>query len=70
MKKSREAVERLVNANPPHIYWLARGFILLSDINRNEGNTFEADEYLKSLRENYPGTEPDIFLMIDQRLNK
>lgn len=66
--KAREVIEKLVEANPPHIYWLARGFILLSDINREEGNNFEADEYLRSLRENYPGTEADIFTMIDQRL--
>ncbi len=66
--EARRSVEALIDANPPHNYWLARGFILLSDINRKEGNDFEADEYLKTLRENYPGTEADIFTMIDQRL--
>lgn len=68
MKKARETVDALIDSNTPHRYWLARGFILLSDIDRKEGNTFEADEYLKSLRSNYPGTESDIFRMIDQRL--
>lgn len=68
MKKARETVDAFINSNPPHYYWIARGFILLSDIDRKEGNTFEADEYLKSLRSNYPGTESDIFQMIDQRL--
>lgn len=63
-------VNRLIDANPPHDYWLARGFILLSDIRRRQGNSFEADEYLRSLRENYPGDEADIMRMIDQRLNK
>lgn len=67
--EARKTVEALIEANPPHNYWLARGFILLSDINRKEGNIFEADEYLKTLRDNYPGTEADIFTMIDQRLN-
>lgn len=66
--QARETVDAFINSNPPHRYWLARGFILLSDIERKEGNTFEADEYLKSLRSNYPGTENDIFRMIDQRL--
>lgn len=61
-------VNRLIDANPPHDYWLARGFILLSDIQRKQGKTFEADEYLKSLKENYPGTETDIFQMIETRL--
>lgn len=65
-----DAVNRLIDANPPHDYWLARGFILLSDLLRRKGNTFEADEYLRSLRENYPGNEADIFRMIDERLKK
>lgn len=68
LKDARQTVEALIDANPPHNYWMARAFILLSDINRAEGNTFEADEYLRSLRQNYPGTESDIFTMIDQRL--
>ncbi len=68
MNKARTTIDAFINSNPPHQYWLARGFILLSDINRKEGNAFEADEYLKSLRNNYPGTESDIFQMIDQRL--
>lgn len=69
LKKARKTVDALVEANPPHHYWLARGFILLSDIYRKQGNNFEADEYLKTLRDNYPGKEPDIFNMIDSRLN-
>lgn len=68
MKKARKTVDALIDSNTPHQYWLARGFILLSDINRKEGNNFEADEYLKTLRDNYPGSEADIFQMIEQRL--
>ena len=70
LKGARVAAERLIDSDTPHNYWLARGFILISDINRAEGNTFEADQYLISLRDNYPGTETDIFKMIDDRLNK
>lgn len=68
LAEARATVENLIDANPPYNYWMARAFILLSDINRAEGNSFEADEYLRSLRENYPGKETDIFTMIDQRL--
>lgn len=68
-KKAEEDVTRLIDANPPHDYWLARGFILLSDIRAREGNHFEAEEYLRSLRENYPGNEADILQMIDTRLS-
>jgi tetratricopeptide (TPR) repeat protein len=69
-KTAEKTINALIDANPPHQYWLARAFILLSDILRAQGSTFEADEYLKSLRENYPGTDADIFQMIDQRLSK
>lgn len=63
-------VNDLIDSNTPQEYWLARGFILLSDINRRQGKTFEADEYLRSLRDNYPGNEPDIYQMIETRLSK
>lgn len=70
LDEARRSTEALIDSDTPHIYWLARAFILLSDIHRASGNDFEAEEYLKSLRENYPGTESDIINLIDQRLNK
>lgn len=66
--KAKTAADALISSDTPHSYWLARGFVLYSDILRKEGNEFEANEYLKSLRSNYPGTEADIFQMIDSRL--
>ena len=68
--KARATADALINANPPHAYWLARGFIVLSDALRAQGNSFEADEYLRSLKSNYPGTEAEIFDMIETRLNQ
>lgn len=67
--KARKATEQLVQSGSPHRYWVARGFILLSDIYKAEGKDFEAREYLEALRDNYPGTETDILMMIDSRLN-
>lgn len=67
-KKAKSTVEKLIDSNTPHNYWLARGYILLSDICKKQGSDFEATEYLKSLKENYPGKEQDIFIMIDERL--
>lgn len=64
------ATDRFINSNPASQYWLARAFILLSDILAAEGNDFEAREYLNSLRTNYPGTEQDILRMIDERLSE
>lgn len=66
--EAQKTIDKFINANSPHQYWLARGFIVLSDVLRKQGNEFEANEYLRSLRSNYPGTEADIFQLIDQRL--
>lgn len=68
-EQARKTVEKFVKSGSPHKYWIARGFILLSDIYASEGKTFEAREYLQALRDNYPGKETDINLMIESRLN-
>lgn len=67
---ARKQAEALTGSGTPHAYWLARGFVLLSDVYASEGKTFEAREYLNALRSNYPGNETDIFDMIDTRLAK
>lgn len=68
--EARKTADALINAGTPHNYWLARAFIVLSDALRKQGHSFEADEYLKSLKSNYPETDEDIFLMINERLNR
>lgn len=68
--RAEKEINNFINANSPHQYWQARAFILLSDILRKKGDSFEADEYLRALRANYPGTEEDIKNMIDTRLSK
>ena len=69
LDKALAAAQDLTGSGTPHKYWLGRGFILLSDIYAAQGKDFEAKEYLRALRENYPGDESDIFEMIDSRLN-
>lgn len=59
----------LIQSGTPHQYWLARGIILMSDIMRRQGDTFTADEYLKSLQQNYNGSDDNIGQMINERLN-
>lgn len=68
LDKAEAAAKQATEADTPHDYWVARAFILLSDIYQARGDAFRAKQYLKSLRDNYPGTEAEIFEMIDQRL--
>lgn len=56
-----------IEKGTPHQYWLARGFILLSDIYIDKGDNFQARQYLSSLKRNYSGSE-DIDRMIEKRL--
>ena len=70
LKKAEKTLNNFIDEGTTHQYWLARGFILLADVYHKQGNSFEACEYLESLKSNYPGNEKDIFKMIDERLNK
>lgn len=54
----------------PHQYWLARGFIALADVCHTRSKDYLAVEYLRSLRDNYPGKELDIHDMIATRLKQ
>lgn len=60
--------EAFIGSGTPHTYWLGRGFIVLSDALEASDRHFEAVEYLKALKENYPDDDPDIFEMIEERL--
>ena len=70
LQESKRLIESFIDSSSPYDYWLARGYILLSDICRAEGNVFEANEYLRTLRSNYPGSEKEIFDLIDERLKQ
>ena len=64
----KEVLE-FVEASTPHMYWLARGFILLSDTYAKLGRKLEARQYLLSLEQNYQADD-DIAEMIKSRLEK
>ena len=65
-----ETLTAFTDTGSPHQYWLARGFIALADAYKTTGQKYLAVEYLKSLKDNYPGDEPDIRLGIADRLSK
>lgn len=58
-----------IEVSTPHAYWLARSFVLLSDVYAKLGRTLEARQYLLSLQQNYRAND-DITAMIESRLQK
>lgn len=52
-----------------HQYWLAKSLILLSDINMQRGETFQAKQYLLSLQTNYKGND-DIRQIVSEHLRQ
>ncbi|MBD5176816.1 MAG: tetratricopeptide repeat protein [Bacteroidales bacterium] len=70
-KRPQEALtlmEDFTSSGSQQQYWVARGFIILADAYTDLGDSYMAKEYLRSLKRNYPGDEPDISRAIDQRL--
>jgi TolA-binding protein len=69
-KEYAEAEKVLLNyieVSTPHMYWLARSFVLLSDVYMQTGREIEAKQYLLSLQQNYTAND-DIAGMIEERL--
>ncbi|MDR2859955.1 MAG: tetratricopeptide repeat protein [Mediterranea sp.] len=58
-----------IDKGTPHAYWLARGFILLSDVYVAMGKLPEARQYLLSLQQNYHADD-HIESMIENKLRK
>ena len=61
-------VMEFTQMNTQQQYWLARALILLSDINRDRGELFQARQYLLVLQENYVIRTDDIHRLITNRL--
>jgi TolA-binding protein len=71
-KRYTEAETELLNyidESTPHIYWLARCFVLLSDVYVAQGKKADARQYLLSLQQNYTAND-DIPAMIATRLEQ
>ena len=67
--QAEKEVLNYIEVSTPHAYWLARSFVLLSDVYVRMGKQLEAKQYLLSLRQNYQADD-DIAGMIASRLKE
>lgn len=67
---AQQAMLDFASSGTSQQYWLARGFVLLADTYHKQGETYLAQQYIESLRDNYKGTEDDIKEMITTRLRQ
>ena len=67
--KAEQEVLDYINVSTPHSYWLARSFVLLSDVYMQKEKYIEAKQYLLSLKQSYQASD-DIAAMIETRLKK
>ena len=55
--ESEKIIFELINQVPSYDYWIANGFILLSDVYVKTGNIFQAKKTLESVKDNYEGAD-------------
>lgn len=66
---AEKEILNFIDQSTPHAYWLARSFILLSDVYVAMDKKLDARQYLLSLQQNYHADD-DIEGMIQERLEK
>ena len=66
---AEKEILNFIDQSTPHAYWLARSFILLSDVYVAMDKKLDARQYLLSLQQNYHADD-DIERMIQERLEK
>ncbi len=65
--KSEAEITDFIKKKTSYPYWLAKSFVLLSDIMVLKKDLFQARQYLTSVRDNYSGDET-ISLLVKQKL--
>ncbi len=68
LKEAEKEILDFIDKNSPHQFWLAKSFILLSDIYLKNGDEFQAKHTLKSIEENYPEQNDGIMETTRQKL--
>lgn len=68
--EAKIVIQDYIQQGTPYPYWLAKSFILLSDIYAAENDRLQARQYLESLQANYKNTNDGIHAIIRERLEK
>ncbi len=68
LKEAENEIMDFIDKNSPHQFWLAKSFLLLSDIYLKNGDEFQAKHTLKSIEENYPEKTDGILDATRQKL--
>ncbi len=67
--KAEKEIMDYAKVGTSHPYWLAKSFVLLSDIYVKQGNDFQAKQYLLSLQKNYTKKD-EIQELVKKRLKQ
>ncbi|MEI6048885.1 MAG: tetratricopeptide repeat protein [Bacteroidota bacterium] len=67
--ESEKIISEFIDQNTPHQYWMAKMFLLLSEISVKKGDTLQALATLQSLRENYTLDNDGILDEVKARLD-
>jgi len=70
LAESEKEIMDFISKNTPHQYWLAKSFILLSDIYLKKGDEFQAKHTLKSVVDNYTDKTDGILEMANEKLSR
>jgi TolA-binding protein len=67
--ESEKVVNEFIDKNTPHQYWMAKVFLLLSDISLKKGDTLQARATLQSLKDYYSVSDDGILDEVNEKLN-
>ena len=66
---AEKIINEFINQNTPHQFWMARMFLLLSDISIGKGDKLQARATLQALKDNYPVDSDGILDEVKSKLN-
>ncbi len=68
--EAEQTINEFINTGTPHQYWLAKAFILLSDIYLSKNDNFQAKATLQSVIDNYEITDDGIIKESSAKLDE